>query len=54
MSGAELRRASGIQESVLSRFMQGAELRSGNFDKLCMYFGLELVARAESRKRKER
>lgn len=51
---AELSRASGIAESVLSRFAAGAQLRSDNLDALCDVLGLELVKKRKSAKRKGR
>jgi hypothetical protein len=39
-------RATGIPESVLSRFIHGQPLRGANFDRLCAYLGLVLTAKA--------
>lgn len=38
-------KATGIPQSVLSRFVYGQPLRGENFDLLCDYLGLELVKR---------
>lgn len=38
-------KATGIPESVLSRFVHGQPLRGPNFDKLADYLGLELRAK---------
>jgi DNA transposition AAA+ family ATPase len=47
MTQQELARASGVQESVVSRFLAGAGLRSGNMDALAKTLGLELTKRTE-------
>jgi hypothetical protein len=39
-------KATGIPESVLSRFVRGQPLRGGNLDKLADHLGLVLVAKA--------
>ncbi|MBX3404150.1 MAG: helix-turn-helix domain-containing protein [Phycisphaeraceae bacterium] len=39
-------KATGIPESVLSRFTHGQPLRGANFDKLADYLGLVLTAKA--------
>jgi hypothetical protein len=39
-------KATGIPESVLSRFVHGQPLRGTNFDKLADYLGMVLVAKA--------
>ncbi|HYF14039.1 MAG TPA: helix-turn-helix transcriptional regulator [Phycisphaerales bacterium] len=40
---AEISRATGVSESILSRFVQnGRALRSDNIDALCKYLDLEL------------
>lgn len=46
-------KATGIPESVLSRFVHGQPLRGANLDKLADYLGLVLVKRA-GKARKER
>lgn len=46
-------KATGIPESVLSRFVHGQPLRGGNFDTLADYLGLELT-RKTGTARKER
>lgn len=38
-------KATGIPESVLSRFTHGQPLRGANLDKLAEYLGLELKAK---------
>jgi len=38
-------KATGIPESVLSRFVYGQPLRGNNLDKLADYLGLELKAK---------
>lgn len=40
---AEVSRATGIPESVLSRFAHGTPLRGANLDRLCAHLGLVLV-----------
>lgn len=39
-------KATGVDQSVLSRFVAGMPLRGENMDKLCAYLGLELKLRA--------
>lgn len=39
-------RATGIPESVLSRFVHGQPLRGNNLDKLAAYLGLALTRKA--------
>ncbi len=39
-------KATGIPESVLSRFTHGQPLRGANFDKLADYLGLVLTTKA--------
>lgn len=39
-------KATGIPESVLSRFTHGQPMRGANFDKLAAYLGLVLTAKA--------
>jgi len=41
-------RATGIAESVLSRFAHGQPLRGANFDKLANYLGMVLTAKPGS------
>lgn len=43
-------RATGIPESVLSRFHHGQPLRGANLDRLADYLGLELRPKTRSRK----
>lgn len=43
-------KATGIPESVLSRFAHGQPLRGANFDKLADYLELVLVAKSKTRK----
>lgn len=45
-------KATGIPESVLSRFIHGQPLRGANFDKLADYLGLVLTAKAGSARKK--
>ena len=40
---ADISRETGIGESVLSRFVHGAGLRSDTSDRLCKHLGLELT-----------
>ena len=46
-------KATGIPESVLSRFIHGQPLRGANFDKLADYLGLVLTAKS-GKTRKDR
>lgn len=46
-------KATGIPESVLSRFTHGQPLRGANFDKLATYLGLVLVPKS-TKARKDR
>jgi hypothetical protein len=45
-------KATGIPESVLSRFIHGQPLRGANFDKLADYLGLVLTAKAGAARKK--
>lgn len=45
-------KATGIAESVLSRFTHGQPLRGANFDKLADYLGLALTAKAGAARKK--
>ncbi|MBX3375172.1 MAG: helix-turn-helix domain-containing protein [Phycisphaeraceae bacterium] len=47
-------KATGIPESVLSRFIHGDYLRGRNMDRLADYLGMELKAKAGRKARKER
>lgn len=53
MSWKELSRQSGVALSVISRFMSGNEMRTGNVDRLCETLGLTLTAKGR-RKAKPR
>lgn len=45
-------KATGVPSSVLSRFVvSGRGLRSENFDRLCTYLGLVLVAKSKRKGR---
>lgn len=43
-------KATGIPESVLSRFVHGQPLRGGNLDTLAEYLGLVLIPKQKTRK----
>ncbi len=43
-------KATGIPESVLSRFVHGSPLRGANLDLLAEYLGMKLVKSATTRK----
>lgn len=45
-------KATGIPESVLSRFAHGKPLRGANFDRLADYLGLVLTKAGKARKGK--
>ena len=51
---AEISRATGVAESVLSRFAGGGPLRSGTMDSLCGYLDLVLVAKRSKRPRRRK
>lgn len=50
----EIARATGVEPSVISRFLRGAGLRSENLDALAGHCGLKLMNTAGRRPRKGR
>jgi hypothetical protein len=46
----EVSRATGIDHSVLWRFLQGQPLRGNNLDRLCEYLGLRLTGVGKPRR----
>lgn len=40
---ADIARASGVDKSILSRFLHGAGLTSDNLDRLAAHYGLRLT-----------
>ena len=47
LTQAQVAKKTRINESVLSRFRNGAELRSKNLDRLARYLGIEAVPTRE-------
>lgn len=46
---SEIAKASGVDESVLSRFRHGGMLNSNNLDKLAAHYGLRLTRTRKGR-----
>lgn len=50
----QIAKATGVNQSTLSRFMGGAALSSDNADRLCTHLGLELAPRKRKPTQKKR
>jgi transcriptional regulator with XRE-family HTH domain len=53
MTRYQIAKLTGIEQSVLSRFMAGSSLRSDNVDKIAAILGLELTRRKRGKDGKD-